>query len=789
MDSYNDDFAGEEVGAFGEYTTTTSLYNIPSFPPVTQYKGYKIVSKEIASEPNEGEFIAPDFDEGATFGEYATTTKVNGEDSMFTPSIDPQPLYNNTFVETTPIFESEYTSQSIPAFETSSSLQNIENSTYQTNFDFSAPNQEIELDFPITSSPIIETDNLQSIPDYTSILDTENLQSFPDYSPIIETKKLKSIPDYTPIFGTENIQSIPVPIIETENLQTISSPIIETENLQTFANPIIETSNLQTFANPIIETSNLQTFTSPIIETSNLQTIQSPTYETSNLQTITSPSIETTNLQTIPGSIIETSNLQTIPSTILETTNLQTIQTPIIETSNLQTVPTPIIETTNLQTIPGPIVETTNIQTIPGPIVETTNIQTIPKVNVSTYQTTSPAMNIGINYENPSTIKSPAIDTYPVTNISNTTIQPMKMSTPKYSIVESPIVTSSIVPSTKAIPTINNILPPKQSKVSTNSLPISFSILPPVQSTIVTKALPFTHSISPLAQTTILTKKLPKTHISYVPNPLYKPSSVVQRPKPVYTNAPLIPIQPSISLVTYTPKPIYTTLPPVNIISQPIYSTLSSTTAKSGPLYSTYSSPIVRVKSNPSYSELTVPFIPVHHRPIYSHKRRSSSAQLKPVYNFSTLNVPLQHKPLYSSLSTIPITQPQIPIYSTFSTYTVPKHHKHSYSSLSLPTASSKPLYSSFTVNSSMPAQTLSLLPMTSVNYPLGTFQQLSVSPYVNTSTIGPLIGMNRQPIYNNFTYSTKKSHLPMYNSIIAPKPNMIKPGQYNSRTYTARRL
>ena len=33
--------------------------------------------------------------------------------------------------------------------------------TYQTNFDFSVPNQEIELDLPTTSPPIIETDNLQ----------------------------------------------------------------------------------------------------------------------------------------------------------------------------------------------------------------------------------------------------------------------------------------------------------------------------------------------------------------------------------------------------------------------------------------------------------------------------------------------------------------------------------------------------------------------------------------------------------------------------------------------------
>ena len=75
MDSYNEYFTEEEVGNLGELSTTTSLNNIPSLPPVTQYKGYKIVSKEIASDPNEGEFIAPSFDEGATFGEYATTTK------------------------------------------------------------------------------------------------------------------------------------------------------------------------------------------------------------------------------------------------------------------------------------------------------------------------------------------------------------------------------------------------------------------------------------------------------------------------------------------------------------------------------------------------------------------------------------------------------------------------------------------------------------------------------------------------------------------------------------------
>ena len=708
MDSYNELFT-EEVGTLGELSTTKSLNNIPSLPPVTQYKGYKVVSKEIASEPNEGEFIAPSFDEGATFGEYATTTKVNGVDSMFTPSIDPQPLYNDAFVETTPILESTNISPSIPNFETSSSLQNIENSTYQTNYDFSIPNQEIELDFPATSSPILDTDNLQRIPDYTPILDTNNLQSIPEYSPIIETEKLQSI-DYTPIFETENIESIPDPIIETENWQTISEPIIET-------------SNLQTFSSPTIESSNLQTFSSPIIETSNLQTIQSP-------------------------------------------------------------------------------------------IIEKTNLQTIPKVNTSTYQTTIPVKDLGINYGNPSTIISPAIDVYPVSTISNTTIQPMKMSSPKYSIVETPIVKSSIVSATNVMPTVKSILPPAQSTIVTNSSPITLSVLPPAQSTIVTKTLPSTQTILPSAQTPLL-----KTNISYISSPLYKTvSSVIPSAKPIYTNASFIPVQPTISLPTYTSKSVNSTLIPLNIISQPIYSTLTSTSVKPGPLYSTYTSPLATVKSKPSYSELTVPFIPLHHRNIYStHKRRSLSAQLRPIYNSSTFTVPLQHKslysnlskipvtqqkipiysnyttyslplinkPLYSSLSTIPVTQQQIPVYSSFSTYTVPRYHKHSYSNLSLPVVSSKPLYSSFTVNSSMATQTLSQIPMTSISYPLVSNLQLSINP----PKIVPLTGMNIHPIYSSYTYGTKKGHLPIYNTLIQPKPNMIQPGQYMSRTYTARRF
>jgi hypothetical protein len=290
------------------------------------------------------------------------------------------------------------------------------------------------------------------------------------------------------------------------------------------------------------------------------------------------------------------------------------------------------------------------------------------------------------------------------------------------------------------------------------------------------------------------------------------------RTKPIYTNVSLIPIQPTISLPTYTPKPVYSTLIPLNISSQPIYSTLSSTSIKPGPLYSTYSSPLARVKSKPSYSELTVPFIPLHHRNIYStHKKLSSSVQLRPEYNFSTFTVPMQHKslysnlstipvtqqqipiysnyttysvplihkPIYSSLSIIPVTQQQIPLYSTFSTYTVPRYHKHSYSNLSLPAISSKPLYSSFTVNSSIPTQTLSQFPMTSINYPLGSNPLLSINP----SKIIPLIGMNIHPINSNYIYGTKKGHLPIYNTLIESKPNMIQPGQYMSRTYTSRRF
>jgi hypothetical protein len=338
----------------------------------------------------------------------------------------------------------------------------------------------------------------------------------------------------------------------------------------------------------------------------------------------------------------------------------------------------------------------------------------------------------------------------------------------------------------------------------TNSSPISLSTLPPIQSTIITKTLPSVQ------------KPLLKTHISYISNPLYKTvSSVMPKTNPIYTNVSLIPIQPTISLPTYTAKSVYSPLIPFNILSQPIYSTLSSTSVKPGPLYSTYSSPLAGVKFKPSYSELTVPLIPLHHRNIFStHTKRSSSAQLGhfstftvplqhkslysnlstipitqqqiPTYsNYTIYSVPLKHKPLYSSLSTIPVTQQQIPLYSTFSTYTVPRYHKHSYSNLSLPVVSSKPLYSSFTVNSSMPTQTLSQFPMTSINYPLGSNLQSSINP----PKIAPLIGMNIQPIYSNYTYGTKKGHLPIYNNLLEPKPNMIQPGQYMSRTYTARRL
>ena len=215
-------YAPQEGGAtFGEYATTTSINgvqsqftpNIDPISPANQFGGYQIVSNEVNTQPPVD--ILQASGEGATFGEYNTHTKINGVDSMFTENIDAQPPYG-TYVESNPIMNVEELQSNIPIIEDNTNFQTFESPIIETNEFQSIPGVDINtyqstpiIDQTLTQTQIIDTNPINVT---SPVLDTglalDNLQ-FQNY----ETIQTPPIPVTTPIEPPVNvIQTQPIPV-------------------------------------------------------------------------------------------------------------------------------------------------------------------------------------------------------------------------------------------------------------------------------------------------------------------------------------------------------------------------------------------------------------------------------------------------------------------------------------------------------------------------------------------------------------------------------------------------
>ena len=190
MDSYLDNnfssSQGESV-TFGEYKTTTKVNGVlskytPSIDaiPNAEFGNYQKTTFEISSDYNqpnmdilkasgEGNELAEfqdstdsagfetnfdtkfdilqatsSTDEGAQFGEYRTTTKVDGKQSIYTPSIDAKPSaeidYTNNYISDSN-FEGEKFDQN---FEGEKFDQNFEGEKFDQNFEGEKFDQNFE---------------------------------------------------------------------------------------------------------------------------------------------------------------------------------------------------------------------------------------------------------------------------------------------------------------------------------------------------------------------------------------------------------------------------------------------------------------------------------------------------------------------------------------------------------------------------------------------------------------------------------------------------------------------
>jgi len=682
-------FPQEEGATFGEYRTTTSINGVqsqftPSVDPtptsIDQIGGYQIASEEI---PFGGDIFqtqntetSPSYDvlqatsenggEGSTFGEYRTTTKINGVDSIFTPDINSK-NYNTDLLTTNQgfnvgeIVNDGNLTTSVPLIDTNSLLQNIDNSTYttyQTNVNSTDSNQVIDIDI----DSIIGADGLTSSEpiNYT----TTNTETFP----VIDTNTYQT---------TYTDTDLGLNLLNTESVNTNDIPISTTTTTE------------------IIETPPIRLPTTSVVDTG------------FGLDT-------GTNF----GEYQTTTSIGGVQSTL----------TPSVEP--FQTLPQPIS-----------ITEQKPIQ-VNAPTTKQIVVPKIQKVYVPTKKT--------IYVKRPPAAVSPS-------TIVNTNLIPSPTPAPVL-----PVVQKQVLPRTLSAPSMPIMQTPVYSKVS---VPTAIPAAPrAVQTAQVYSTLSVPSSIPVATKPVYSTGSLPLPT-----KPLYSTLSIqsqptvpiVQRPiNPTISVIPSVPIQPT---RVYSNVPV---APAVAVQPRPVYSTLSV-------------SPSVPLAPGKVYSTVSVaPTVPVQPRPVYSTLSTTPSVPLAPGKVYSTVSVtptlPIQPRPVYSNVSVVPSAAAQrvVPI---------------------LPT---QPIATPQIIQNPLVPTPIKTVPQFQMIQQPGA--QVPIQPmaaqmpaFGQPFTQAPLAtGMNRPATYSVSTYGAKLNrNLPVYRAVTSTRTNMARPGSYGNRTYNARRL
>ena len=379
----------QEGGAtFGEYATTTSINgvqsqftpNIDPLPSANQYGGYQIVSNEITTQPSVD--ILQASGEGASFGEYNTTTKINGVDSMFAENIDAQPSYG-TYLESNPIINVDELQTNIPIIE--------DNSAYQT-----------------FESPIIETNEFQNIPG----IDINTYQT----SPIIdETLTQTQLIDTTPIDVTSPVLDTGLALddLQFQNYETIqTSPTIPVTPLETPVN-VIQTQPITVPTQKKITVTVPKKIVVPVPKIHKVYVPSSRTIQTSvpisqSILPTTQSTIVTQPLPTpqIPVSVPTVPTVPVLPKPVYTTSSVPAVSVvskPVYTTSSVPAVPIPprpVYATSSVPAVvvpPKPLYSTASITTVPvqppRPVYSTTSIKTVQStVPVTTIPSVQPVV-------------------------------------------------------------------------------------------------------------------------------------------------------------------------------------------------------------------------------------------------------------------------------------------------------------------------------------------------------------------------------------------------------------
>ena len=361
-------------------------------------------------------------DGGAQFGEYRTTTKVNGVESIYTPNVDAIPsaedlIGKNDFTSSTPIVDANI-SESTPLVDAASGL-NLGETTTSNNYNVTeselvdtngnkANDEDLENFNVFNSNDNLANEAINDIKQNLQVYDgvlhhsiepvvdsndynvnenqTEQLNDGNDnYSYIIDTATLN-----------DNYQSVePTPIIDTdalnENYQTTEpTPIIDTDaaannNQNIEPNTIVDTSDAPEDSLSY-DSGNPEIDDTPNVDTQIIDSTANEYQTTEPIVDATENVNQVANEAQTSNPIIEDYNpiFTTTPAQIIDLTNgqeaTQNFETTVTENENVFESKTPMVT---------PPVENINVASGLATSDTTYNLQTNNNLTTTDYSTTN----------------------------------------------------------------------------------------------------------------------------------------------------------------------------------------------------------------------------------------------------------------------------------------------------------------------------------------------------------------------------------------------------------------
>lgn len=725
----------DEGATFGEYRTTTKVNGVqsqytPSIEPdnVPQMNNLNLennsnidILKAITEEKGEGITMGVDpnlhskvdplqttstMEEGAQFGEYRTTTKVDGKESIYTPSIDAKPPedidYVNNFLNEQKMKEDELSFQNMDF--TNSNTEEFNNQNNQNIFDGKENDEKVDLDPEKEFGSFNEFEQAKNDEDagaqfgeYRTTTKIDGKQSI--YMPSIDAKSPgeefktpNQIEANNPLIDVKVTESIPLVDANLEqNILDSKQNIFEHYSAQSAPMDTIQDlkfneqeENLDNYENQEIinkiETSPYEDIneTNETLKdiNSNLQVFKGVLHQSiepdiENLEFAKVTPIpnedELENEQPInDNNIIETNSFPTLKpeetNQIPEVTNQiselfdnekQLIQQPI------STIPTQF--NTSTQPISNPIIPgETLVQPAEVPKTLPTIFRTVTApVQFKTYSVPVPET---IPLSSFNSIFKP--ETLPQTNVDTNTPQILPQQIPTSENILNQISQPEIIP--QEIPITINAKP---SPFSTTSAPIEYKATTynqPIPSSISPQPITFATTSAPVTYTTPTFSQSTPTVVSSQPSPITIPTTPIENNTTNYTQSIPTTISTQPTTITTSTTPIEYNTTNYTQPSQTITSTETLNTPITPIEYTTptYTQPTTTSISSQPFIENTIPTTTspsytTYTQPIPTITSMSSNY---PTYTQST---PLSNSTPITTMSPITSPVPQYPYPST----------------------------------------------------------------------------------------------------------------------------